>query len=78
MTVAEDGIGNVLAESIAVAPIGIPWAKIFDTGLILKNNIRFDETLFVGEDLVFMHNYLLYRINIIRDGKREKTYRRFG
>lgn len=37
-----------------------PWAKIFKADIIKENNIRFDETKSIGEDLIFNLNYLKY------------------
>lgn len=37
-----------------------PWNKIFDKNIILKNNIRFDTTLSLGEDMLFNLEYLSY------------------
>lgn len=34
--------------------------KIFDANVIKKNNIRFDETIFFGEDGLFVFQYLLH------------------
>lgn len=37
----------------------VPWAKIFKTNIIKKNNIRFPEQSF-GEDTIFVMDYLKY------------------
>lgn len=37
-----------------------PWAKLFTTAIINKHRIRFKPNLFIGEDTVFVLNYLLY------------------
>lgn len=37
---------------------GFLWNKIFRRSLIEKNRIRFDQKLFVGEDLLFVEQYL--------------------
>ena len=37
-----------------------PWAKLFKTALIKKNNICFDLKMRLGEDTIFVRNYLCY------------------
>lgn len=36
----------------------VPWGKLFKKNIILEQRNRFDETLFLGEDTVFVHKYL--------------------
>ena len=36
----------------------MPWNKLFDSDIIINNNIRFREDLSLGEDLVFNLEYL--------------------
>ena len=36
----------------------MPWNKLFKTSIIKGNNIRFNEDLSLGEDLLFNLNYL--------------------
>ena len=57
---SKQDIGKVLHKWLANAPVGVPWGKIFNREIIEKYNIRFDETLKVGEDHVFTQNYLMH------------------
>ena len=41
------------------------WCKIFSIDIIRKNNIRFEEDIWCGEDGLFWHNYLCYVKKII-------------
>ena len=36
----------------------VPWAKFYKKNIIQKNNIRFNEKLFLAEDTIFVINYL--------------------
>lgn len=49
--------------------INAPWAKLYDRDVIYKKNIRFDEELSLGEDLLFNLTYLkeIEKINLISD-----------
>lgn len=40
--------------------IGIPWNKIYRRKIIEFNHIRFDERISLGEDLIFVIDYLSY------------------
>lgn len=64
MEVGYDGIGEVLGKVIAVTPVSVPWGKIFDARIIQQNGLRFDETMYVGEDSVFVHEYLMHCKNL--------------
>lgn len=44
-----------------------PYCKLYKTGIIKENNIRFDEALYNGEDIVFIAEYLLYCKNVYYD-----------
>lgn len=37
-----------------------PWAKLFSASIINKHRVRFNENLFIGEDTVFILEYLQY------------------
>lgn len=37
-----------------------PWAKLFKTSILRKNNIRFTEGAITGEDEIFLYSYLLH------------------
>ncbi len=58
--VDRENIGRYLSRLIAESPIGVPWGKLFKHEIINKNNIKFDESLFVGEDHVFVQEYLIH------------------
>ncbi len=51
-------------EMIKVALSGwqilCPWGKLFNKNIVSKNNIRFDESVCLGEDKIFNLTYLLY------------------
>lgn len=61
----EDKIANVLASKISHPLLSGPWAKLFRREIIEREVIRFDESLFFGEDAVFVKEYLLH-INTIQ------------
>lgn len=44
--------------------ISAPWCKLFKADIIKKNNILFDETLSLGEDIVFNFSYLNFANDI--------------
>lgn len=43
----------------------VPWNKIFKASIIKNNHIRFSDTLTVGEDKIFVWDYLKYTNNKI-------------
>lgn len=47
--------------------INPPWGKLYIRDIIIKNNIRFDASISLGEDLLFNFNYLKYidYVNVI-------------
>lgn len=40
--------------------LGIPWNKIYHRKAIEDNNLRFDESISLGEDLIFVIDYIKY------------------
>lgn len=42
-----------------------PWAKLYKKKLIVNNNLRFDETVKYGEDLIFNMHYLKHTKHIM-------------
>lgn len=68
--------------------INRPWGKLYKTSIIKKNNIKFDENVSLGEDLLFNLNYLkniseiimldegLYYYSIGNDNSLGKKYRK--
>lgn len=60
MKIGKADIGECLSNLIANYPIGVPWGKMFRMDILKKYNIKFDEKLFVGEDHVFVQQYLMY------------------
>lgn len=40
------------------------WGKLFNRNIILKNNIRFDESLYLGEDAKFLLQYIHFIDNV--------------
>lgn len=40
------------------------WGKLFNKNIILKNNIRFDESLYLGEDAKFLLQYIHFIDNV--------------
>lgn len=46
--------------------INAPWAKLFKTSIIKDNNLRFDETLSLGEDTVYVLYYYYYYCKSVR------------
>lgn len=41
-----------------------PWSKLFRKQLIEENNIRFCEEMHIGEDLLFLYNFMLVSIRM--------------
>lgn len=37
-----------------------PWGKLYKTSIIKQNNLTFDERMHIGEDLVFLYEYMLF------------------
>lgn len=55
-----------------------PWNKLYKRDYIIKNNIRFDETLFYGEDKLFTLKYLAVCNCIIQLESKSYNYRVYG
>lgn len=55
-----------------------PWNKLYRRDYIIKNNIRFDETLFYGEDKLFTLRYLAVCNCLIQLESKSYNYRVYG
>lgn len=51
------------------------WGKLFDLNIIRKFNIRFDEELYIGEDAVFILEYLKYVNTVVTSNIYGYAYR---
>lgn len=49
-----------LVECVMKGTGGVLWGKIFKTNIIKNNEIKFDEKLFMSEDMIFILEYLKY------------------
>ena len=58
--VVDDEIGSCMAEYLADTPVGVPWSKLFKSELLKQSGLRFEESLFWGEDHVFVMNFLMF------------------
>lgn len=56
--------GSILKQTVHNY-LTTPWCKLFSRKIICKNNLKFDETLFYGEDTDFIFRYL-YLVNSIQ------------
>lgn len=56
----EHQIPVCLASMLDDTSMRSPWIKLFKHNIIKERVIRFDQTLRMGEDAVFLQNYLLY------------------
>lgn len=54
-----------LLENTEIDLFNSPWCKLFKKSIIEKNNIKYDESLHMGEDLIFNINYLKYCKSLI-------------
>lgn len=52
-----------------------PWGKLFKRDIIIKNNIRFNSKLSIGEDLIFNFEYLKYVNKVVMLNKNLYHYR---
>lgn len=55
--------------------IRAPWAKMLNKKIIEDNNIRFDETLYIGEDAIFLLEYFKNAKNVKFVNKYNNIYR---
>lgn len=69
---------NELFNVVLKQTINAPWGKVFKKEIIIKYNIRFKENIYIGEDYIFLLDYInqiesfdfckdilyLYRINL--------------
>ncbi len=53
-----DNIGNLLSKKLQSMYFLSAWGKLYKTSIIKKYNIHFDTKLRLGEDTLFLHNYL--------------------
>lgn len=53
-------IGLFLSEHLNDNVLVAPWCKLFRRSIIEENSISFDANLRVGEDMCFVHKYLLH------------------
>lgn len=51
---------NLVNENIAKRIYRVPWAKFFNRSIIDNNNIRFTEGVKIGEDTLFVLDYLYF------------------
>lgn len=51
-----------------------PWSKLYRADLIRGKNLQFDESMHIGEDLVFLYTYILYCNQILFTGDTDYFY----
>ena len=58
--VLKDEIGSFLEENHSHPLLSAPWAKFFKREILVRFNLRFNDSLCFGEDAVFVKEYLLH------------------
>lgn len=53
-------ISNLLKGHLYINCFRVPWGKLFRTSIIKENGIRFDEKMKLGEDTLFVQNFLCH------------------
>ena len=56
---AADDIGTCLSKYI-VAGFTYPWGKLYRNSIIKDQKLKFDSNLYIGEDTLFINQYLLH------------------
>lgn len=56
----DDELHKYLSHNMVQFRFRCPWAKLFNRQLIEKYHLRFDESLSIGEDTLFVLDYLKY------------------
>lgn len=49
--------------------LGNVWGKLYRTSIIRDNGMSFHEDISIGEDLIFVHEYMLQCRSVVKDGK---------
>lgn len=65
---------NLLFEKYDLHSRTSPWSKLYKLSIITKINLRFDEAMRHGEDLIFLYRYLLECNNIYMTGDCDYCY----
>ena len=63
--IAEEGKRSTYIEKNNLLYNWAVWCKVFSIEIIRKNNIRFEDNIWCGEDGLFWHNYLCHIKKII-------------
>lgn len=74
-----DGIYNgkdVVRAACSGWQILAPWGKLYKTDIVIQYNIRYDESICMGEDTLFNLEYLLHVSSLRTVSSAEYTYRR--
>lgn len=79
-TVEGHGVKIFLSEHIHKFQFRCPWGKIYRRDIIERNNIRFKESINIGEDTLFVLEYLLYcsKINVLSNSVYNYKYAETG
>ena len=66
--ISNENVGKSVQEQLEKAEefhvTNSPWIKLFSADVVRRNKIRFDERISLGEDHVFVLDYLLYNPDI--------------
>ena len=50
---------KTIFQDISLHKFGFPWGKIFRRDIIERHHLRFDEKVYIAEDLMFLMHYLI-------------------
>ncbi len=69
-------IGSIFTnQEVQLKGLGCPWGKLFSSTVLKKNEIRFDEKIYMAEDRLFVWQYLKYLTNLIVVNENGYLYR---
>ena len=58
--IQEEYIQDFINTNINKTQLKVPWAKFFNTSIINNNSIKFSSNINIGEDTIFVLEYLYY------------------
>ena len=63
-TITENNLKDCIKDHVDELIYRVPWGKLFKSNIIKDNNIRFHTDIHIGEDTLFMLEYLYYTKSI--------------
>lgn len=64
----------LMAEKFNLGECGFPFSKLYNRSLIQQYSIRFDERIYMCEDLLFMYDYILHADYLVLGEKQDYAY----